>query len=107
MNWSRSGRHDTGKREALTNCPLYNAVLMGFLQYLWREAAEIGGGHKYLLMVQDLAQQIGAALEIEFAEDIIEQEDRLLTGDAAHIGEFSQLGGDRDCALLAPSPVPE
>lgn len=61
---------------------------MGFFKNLWGEACEVGGGHEDLLVAEDLAEEVGAALEVQFAEDVVEEEDGFFAGYAVHVGEF-------------------
>ncbi len=70
----------------LRQSSLADAGQVGFFQNFRGEAAEIGGGHEYLLMVEHLAQKVGAAVQVQFAEYVVEQENWFLACHLAHMG---------------------
>src|SRR5579883_1433204 len=80
---------------------LHNAIAVRLRQNIGGEARKVGGGHQHLLVMENLVQQVSAALEIELAKHIVEQKNRLLAGYSAHIGELGQLGRQGHRALLA------
>lgn len=54
-----------------------------------REAGEVSSGEEDLLVLEDVVQEVVAALRVEFAEDVVEQESCLTVhydaGRGAHI----------------------
>ena len=69
------------------------------------QAGGVGNGEQHLIEVPHGVEKIGAAAGIQFAQHIVEQQQRLVTRLRLNIRQFGELERERDGALLTTRAV--
>src|SRR5579883_1133671 len=104
--WAKTGQ-SWGLILSLAQRPMFHFIQLRLIEDFLREAAQVGGSEEDLFVLEDMAQEVFAALRVQFAEDVIEQENGFFAGAGAHVGQFGQLGGEGGRPLLAARAVGE